>query len=79
VLLGTSLSLIHPKNWFSFQNFAHQLNYKRDVNDLLLYCLKQLVNHRRYMNQCRRGVGVNGQQLVDQSIEIQESDLIDKV
>jgi hypothetical protein len=53
------------------------LNYKRDANDLLLYCLKQLIQNRRYMDRCRRGDTQPSNSAT--AIEVPEADLIEKV
>lgn len=58
------------------QKFTRQLNYKRDVNDLLLYCLKQLISHRRYMDRCRRSD--TNQAAAGNMVEIPEAELVEK-
>ncbi|KAI6175615.1 DNA replication licensing factor MCM2 [Aphelenchoides bicaudatus] len=60
------------------QKFIRQLNYKRDANDLLLYCLKQLITNQRYMDHCRRGVDGHQSASSDGTIEIKEADLLEK-
>ncbi|CAD5226914.1 unnamed protein product [Bursaphelenchus xylophilus] len=55
------------------QKFTRQLNFKRDVNEILMYYLKQMIRQKRFFEKSRHSQDDENAQIV-----IKESDLLEK-